>query len=220
MLKTAATTTSSTLMGGEARDLYNIIDPTAMVQFLKNQNVTIIVDVMWARTHGHFNILPMAKYLGSPSPFFPTIFNNNSNPAIYNVGPFQSPLTDNSSNLVSLSQAGWSPKKTLNGIITQSVLVNNDSAKLYVSTPSILTSVNITYLDMSSDVVSVNLHNLKAQNWTEGYTVIERNNTGQWRSCQFLVSPGEEGYVELGLHAFGEDLAVSKIDVSPYQSPR
>jgi len=205
------------LDGWEARNLYNITDPALMVQFLKSQNVTIIVDVLWARAHGHFDILPMTKYLGSPSPFFPTIFNNNSNPAIYNVGPFESPITDNSANLVSLSQEGWSQQKYVNGVNTQSVMARNDSVKLYVATPS-LTSINITYLDVGNDAVSVNLHDPKTQSWTNGYTVIERNNTGKWRSCQFLVPQGEEGYVELGLYAFGENFVVSKIDATPYQS--
>jgi hypothetical protein len=159
----------------------------------------------------------MAKYLGTPSPFFPTIFNSNSNPAIYNVGPFESPLTDNSTTLVSISQAGWGAVHSVNGVNTQAVIAQDDSAKLYVATPN-LTSLNLTYLDVGKDPVSVNVHNLDTQNWTNGYAVIQRNDTGKWRSFEFIVPTGEKGYVELGLHAFGENFTVSKIDAAPYQS--
>ena len=206
------------LDGWEARELYNITDPTAMVQFLRSNNVSIIVDVLWARMHGHFDVLPMAKYLGTPSPFFPMILNyNDSNPAIYNVGPFKTPLTDNSKTLVSISQKGWGELRFTNGVYSQSVLAGNDSARLYVATPD-LTALNITYLDVGVDSVSVNVHNLETQNWINGYTTIQRNNTGKWISCQFLIPPSSSGFVELGLYAFGENFSVSRIDAAPYQS--
>jgi len=206
------------LDGWEARELYNMTDPTAMVQFLRSNNVSIIVDVLWARMHGHFNILPMAQYLGLPSPFFPMILNyNDSNPAIYNVGPFKSPLTDNSTNLVSISQAGWGEIRVVDGIKTQAVLPENDSSKLYVATPSLMV-VNITYLDIGKGPVSINVHNFDQKNWTNGYTTIQRNNTGNWTNFGFILPPDEKGYAELGVHAFGENFTVSNIEVAPYQS--
>jgi 4-amino-4-deoxy-L-arabinose transferase-like glycosyltransferase len=205
------------LDGWEARELYNITDPTLMVQFLRNENVKIIVDVEWARKHGHFDILPMAKYLGLSSPFFPMIFNNNSNPAIYNVGPFKTPLTDNSSTLVSINQLGWNKLKTINGVFAQSIIAGNASARLYVATPN-LTSINITYLDAGKDPLNVNIHNLDTENWTNGYATIQRNNTGKWISCELLVPQNERGYVELGLFASKDNFTVSRIDATPYKS--
>lgn len=205
------------LDGWEARDLYNITNPAQAVQFLRQNNVTIIVDVAWAREHGHFEILPMAKYLGLPSPFFPTIFSNNSNPAIYNVGPFRSPLTDNSTDLVSISQNGWGEVRSIDGVKTQTVIAKNDSSKLYVATPSLM-CVNITYLDYGKSPVSINVHNFETKNWTNGYTTIQRNNTGKWANFGFILPADPKGYVELGLHAFGENLTVANIEVSPYQS--
>jgi hypothetical protein len=204
------------LDGWEARDLYNITDPALAVQFLRSNNVTIIVDVAWARYHGHFNILPMAKYLGV-SPFFPIVFDNNSNPAIYNVGPFKSPLTDNSTDLVSISQKGWGEVHMVNNVKTQSVLAENDSTRLYVATPNLM-CVNITYLDVGKGPVSVNVHNIDMRNWTNGYTTIQRNNTGAWKSFGFILPADAKGFVELGLHAFGENFTVSKIDLAPYRS--
>jgi hypothetical protein len=206
------------LDGWEARALYNIADPADMVQFLRNNNVSIIVDVLWAREHGHFNILPMAKYLGVPSPFFPMILNyNDSNPAIYNVGPFKSPLTDSSTNLVSISQTGWGEVRVLDGVKTQAVLAENNSTRLYVHTPNLM-YVNITYLDVGEGPVSINVHNFDQKNWTDGYTTIQRNNTGKWSNFEFVLPPNEKGYAELGLHAFGENFTISNIEVSPYQS--
>ena len=206
------------LDGWEARDLYNITDPTLMVQFLRSQNVTIVVDVAWARTHGHFNILPMVKYLGSPSPFFPTIFNNNSNPAIYNVGPFGSPITNSSPVIISINQQGWSQPQKTEGVYTQSVIAGNDSARLYVATPTEFTSLNITYLDVGKDTVSVNVHDLNTQEWSNGYTVIQKTDTGKWKSTEIIVPQGEKSYTELGIHAFAENFTISKIDVAPYRS--
>jgi hypothetical protein len=206
------------LDGWEARELYNITDPAEMVQFLRNNNVSIIVDVLWAREHGHFNILPLAKYLGTPSPFFPMILNyNDSNPAIYNVGPFKSPLTDNSTNLVSISQTGWGEVRVLDEVKTQTVLAESNSTRLYVETPKLMI-VNITYLDVGKGPVSINVHNFDMKNWTNGYTTIQRNNTGNWSTFGFILPPNEKGYAELGVHAFGENFTISNIEVSPYQS--
>jgi ligand-binding SRPBCC domain-containing protein len=142
---------------------------------------------------------------------------NDSNPAIYNVGPFKSPLTDNSTNLVSISQTGWGEVRVVDGVKTQVVLPENDSSRLYVATSSLM-SVNITYLDVGEGPISINVHNFDQKNWTNGYTTIQRNNTGNWTSFGFILPPNEEGYAELGLHAFDENFTVSNIEVAPYQS--
>ena len=205
------------LDGWESRDLYNITDPALMVQFLRDQDVKYIVDVAWAPLANYSNILPMTKYLGSPSPYFPTIMDHLGNPNIYNAGPLETPITDGSPTTISINQEGWSELQPINGVYIQSVIAGNDSARLYVGTPN-LTSVNITYLDVGNDAVSVNVHNLDTKEWINGYTVIERNNTGQWRNCEFLLPESERGFAELGFHAFDENFTVSKIVATPYKS--
>ncbi|MEM2466416.1 MAG: glycosyltransferase family 39 protein, partial [Candidatus Bathyarchaeia archaeon] len=93
------------LDGWEARELYNMVNPYSILDFLRNNNVRYIIDVGWARAHGHFDILPLARFLGSP--YFPLILDRAGNPNIYNVGPIETPLIANSSVLVSISQEGW-----------------------------------------------------------------------------------------------------------------
>ncbi|MCW4000205.1 MAG: glycosyltransferase family 39 protein [Candidatus Bathyarchaeota archaeon] len=195
----------------EARDLYHITDPELMLQFLRKNNVTIVVDVEWARDH--FSILPMTKYLGS-SLYFPTIFSNNSNLAIYNVGPFDSPITNNSKTTISINQHGWSVPRAISGIQTQSVLANNDSARLFVATRD-LTTVKITYLDVGKDALYVNIFNPDSLLWSE-LVSIQKTNTGNWKTYEFLVPLSRIGLVELGLYAFNQDFVVSKIEASPY----
>jgi 4-amino-4-deoxy-L-arabinose transferase-like glycosyltransferase len=205
------------LDGWEARDLYNITDPVQMVQYLRDRNVKFIVDVAWARDHGHFSFLPLAKYLGDPSPYFPTIFSNaGANPAIYNVGPFSTPITNNSSVAISINQEGWSSIQTVKGIQTQSVIAGNDSARLYVATPNV-TKVSITYLDKGTDSVAINVRDLASLEWNNGYAVIQKTDTGSWKSYEFIAPMTDKGYVELALHAYHENFTVSKIDALPYQ---
>jgi 4-amino-4-deoxy-L-arabinose transferase-like glycosyltransferase len=205
------------LDGWEARDLYNITDPVQMVQYLRDRNVKFIVDVAWARDHGHFSFLPLAKYLGDPSPYFPTIFSNaGANPAIYNVGPFSTPITNNSTVAISINQEGWSPIETVNGIQTQSVIEGNDSARIYAATPN-MTKVDITYLDKGIDSVAVNVRDSSSLAWNNGYAVIQKTDTGKWKSYEFIAPMTNKGYVELALHAYHENFTISKIDASPYQ---
>ncbi len=204
------------LDGWEARDLYNITDPVQMVQYLRDHNVKFIVDVSWARDHGHFNVLPLAKYLGDPSPYFPTLFNNAFNPAIYNVGPIATPITNSSTVAISVNKEGWSPIETVNGIQTQSVIAGNDSARLYVATPN-MTKVSITYLDKGTDSVAINVRDPNSLEWTNGYAVIQKTDTGKWKSYEFIAPMTDKGYVELALHAYRENFTVSKIVAFPYQ---
>lgn len=205
------------LDGWEARELYNITDPTDMVQFLRNQNVLYVLDVYWARLHGHFDILPMTNFLGSPSPYFPTIMDYALNPNIYHVGPFESPITDNSSLAVSISQQGWSEVQSIDGVDVQSVIAKNDSAKLYVATPS-LTILNITYLDFGRDIVSINARNPYSGDWLNGYAVIQKTDSGKWKSYQFLPPLSDKGFVELGIHAYNENFTIRSINATPYQA--
>jgi hypothetical protein len=205
------------LDGWEARQLYNITDPALMVQFLRNQNVKFIVDVDWARLINYSDILPMAKYLGSPSPYFPTIMDHSFNPNIYNVGPFDTPITNDSTTTISINQQGWSELQPIDGVYTQSIIAGNDTTRLYVATPN-LTSLNITYLDVGNDTLSINVQDFYSNQWNNGYTEIQRTDTGKWKSYEFLVPQSEKGFVELGLHSYFENFTICKIDAAPYQS--
>jgi hypothetical protein len=205
------------LDGWEARDLYNLTDPVQMVQYLRAQNVSFIVDVAWARDHGHFNVLPLAKYLGDPSPYFPTLFTKaGANPAIYNVGPIPTPLTNASIVTVSTNREGWSQLTTVNGVQTQSVIAGSDSPRLYVATPN-ATKVNITYLDSGTDSVTINLWDSNSSKWVIDYGVIQKTNTGTWKSFEFNLPIPNKWYVELGLHAYNENFTISRIDASPIE---
>lgn len=205
------------LDGWEARALYNITDPSAMVKFLRDQNVSYILDVDWARLHGHFDVLPMADYLGSPSPYFPTILDPKTNNKIYNVGPLKSPVTDGSPTSVSISTDGWSGVHSINGVATQSVIARNTTARLYVATPT-LTSLKITYLDVGKDPVSINLRDPYTKEWINGFAAINRTNSGQWKDYELMAPFVKEGFFEFGFHAYKENFTVSKIYAEPCQS--
>jgi len=71
---------------------------------------------------------------------------------------------------------------------------------------------------VGKDAVNINVHDLNTQNWTNGYTTIQKTDTGKWKSTEILVPQGEKGYTELGIHAFSDDFIISKIDATPYQS--
>jgi 4-amino-4-deoxy-L-arabinose transferase-like glycosyltransferase len=204
------------LDGWEARQLYNITDPAIMLQFLKTENVKYILDVAWARTHGHFDILPMTKFLGSP--YFPKIVDCKGNPDIFNVGPIESPITINSSTLVYINKDGWSKPQLVDGVYAQSVIAGNVSSRLYVATPN-LTSVRITYHDLGTDGLSINLKNPYSDDWIYGYATIKKEDTGAWKTFEFLAPLIGEGFAELALHAYTENFSISRIEAAPFQSP-
>ncbi len=74
-----------------------------------------VIDVAWAPLSSYSDILAMTKYLGSPSPYFPTIMDHSGNPNIYNVGPLESPVTDNSTTTISINRQGWSDVQAIDG---------------------------------------------------------------------------------------------------------
>jgi hypothetical protein len=208
------------LDGWEARPLYNMTDPALMVQFLRSQNVKYVIEVSWAQTDPIFKLLPLTKYLGSPSPYFPIVVDDGGNPNIYNVGPLESPLTDNSSTTISLSEAGWSSVQSIDGVNTQSVIAGNDSARLYVATPS-FTDVNITYLDVGNGTLGINVNNPFTREWINDYATIQKTDTGKWKTYEFLAPFfNNTEFVELGFHAYDENFTVSKIEATPYQSDK
>ena len=200
------------LDGWEARELYHITDPEAILQFLQIRNVKYVLDVAWARTHGHFDILPMAKYLDSP--YFPVIMDRGGNPNIYNVGPIKTPIIANSPVLLSISQEGWSELEIRNGKLTQSVIAGTNSARLYVSTLNQTIIVKITYLDDGKDKLSIHLYDPCQKTWYYNYTIIQKNDTKKWCVYEFSIPPNDMGFVKLSLHAYYENFIVARIEAT------
>ena len=203
------------LDGWEARQLYNITDPAVILQYLRSENVKYVLDVAWAREHGHFDILPMAQFLRPP--YFLTVMDKGGDPNIYKVGPIETPITTNSSIMLSISQKGWSEPQLINGVLAQAVVARSEFPRLYVDTPD-LTSVRITYLDAGTDSVSVHLSNPYSKTTIFDYAVIQKTDTNEWKTCEFLAPLIEEGFVELAFHAYHEDLIISRIEAVPFRS--
>lgn len=203
------------LDGWEARQLYNITDPAAIVQYLRSQNVKYIFDVPWAREHGHLDLLPMTQFLRPP--YFIKVKVNNTDLHIYEVGPIETPITENTSVMLSINQRGWSEPQVVNGVLAQSVIAGSVLPRLYVDT-SDLTIVKITYLDTGTDMLSVNFYNQYSDTTVFDYAVIQKNNTNEWKTYEFLAPLGKKGYAELAFHAYNENFTISKIEAVPFQS--
>jgi 4-amino-4-deoxy-L-arabinose transferase-like glycosyltransferase len=207
------------LDGWEAQQLYNITDPALMLQFLRSHNVKYFYDVPWALEHGHLDILPMAQFERPPYFFKAVDENDNTTDLhIYSVGPVESPITANSPVMLSISQKGWSEPHDVNGVLAQAVIAKSEYARLYVDTPN-CTLVRVTYLDDGTDSVSIHLYNPYSKKTVHDYAVIQRYDTDEWKTFEFLVLPNDKGYAELAFHAYKErDLNVSKIEAVPFQS--
>jgi hypothetical protein len=157
----------------------------------------------------------MAQFLGSP--YFPIIIDRSGDPDIYNVGPIETPITANSSTLLSINQEGWSELQVMNGTLVQSVIAGSDSARLYVATTN-LTSVKVTYLDEGTDTLSINLYNPYSKAWIYDYASIGKNDTNEWETYEFLAPLGEVGFVEFDLQARYENFTISRIEAAPFKS--
>jgi hypothetical protein len=203
------------LDGWEARELYNITDPAAILQYLHNKNVKYVLDVMWAREHGHFDILPMTQFLRPP--YFLKVMNRGGNPDIYEVGPIETPITADSPVMLSINQEGWSEPQLINGVTAQSVIAGSVLPRLYVDASN-LTSVKITYLDNGTGMVSINLYDPYSQRTIFDYATIQKSNTNEWKTSQFLVPLSEKGFVEFAPHAYNESFTISRIEAVPFQA--
>jgi len=203
------------LDGWEARQLYNITDPAVTLQYLRRENVKYVFDVPWAREHGHLDILPMTQFLRPP--YFIKVMGNHSDLNIYNVGPIETPVTANSQVMLSTNQRGWSEPQLIKDAFAQSVVAGSVFPRLYVNTPD-LTSVRITYLDMGTDKVSIHLYNPYSKETIFDYAVIQKNDTNEWKTYEFLAPLSEEGFVELAFHAYNENFTLSRIEAVPFQS--
>lgn len=202
------------LDGWEARQLYNITDLTTILHFLENENVTYVFDVWWAHEHGHFEILPMAQFLGTP--FFPQIKYGTGSP-IYKVGPIENPIITNSVLPIAINQEyGWTKPKEINGELTQSVIAGNVLPRFWVATSN-LTSVKITYLDVGTERLRILTYDEYSEEWTE-YASIQKTDTNEWKTYEFLAPFSDKGYVEFALYAYEENFIIRKIEAAPFQS--
>lgn len=203
------------LDGWEARQLYNITDLTAILQYLQSKNVKYVLDVGWARSHGHFDILPMTQFLGTP--FFPKIVDVSDAHPIYNVGPnVTSEITTNSVLPVTINQEGWTKPQLVKGVVVQSVIAKSNAPRFYVVTPN-LTSVKITYLDEGTDKLSIYLYNPHLETWFE-YTFVQKTDTREWKTHEFFAPVNKKGFAEFALHAYAENFTISKIEAIPIHS--
>jgi hypothetical protein len=176
--------------------------------------VKYVYDVPWAREHGHLDILPMTQFL-RPA-YFIKVMGNYTDFHIYEVGPIETAITENTSVMLSINQEGWSEPQLVNGVLAQSVIAGSVLPRLYVDTPD-LTIVKITYLDSGTDMLSVNFYNQYSDTTVFDYAVIRKNNTNEWKTYEFLAPIGEEGYAELAFHAYNENFTISRIEAVPFQ---
>jgi len=66
--------------------------------------------------------------------------------------------------------------------------------------------------------VSINVRDPYSLDWINGYAAIQKTNTGEWKTFEFLAPFSDNGFVELGLYAYDENFTVSKIYAAPYQT--
>jgi hypothetical protein len=203
------------LDGWEARQLYNLTDPVAILHYLRSENVKYVFDVPWAREHGHMDILPMTQFLRPP--YFVKVMDNGTNLNIYAVGPIETPITANSPIMVSINQEGWNKPQLINGVAAQSVVAGSVLPRLYVDTSN-LTIVKITYLDAGTDRFSINLYNTYSRATVFDYAFIQKNDTNEWKTCEFLAPLSEEGFVEFAFHAYFENFTIGRIEAVPFQA--
>jgi 4-amino-4-deoxy-L-arabinose transferase-like glycosyltransferase len=205
------------LDGEEARQLYNITDPAVVLQHLRSENVKYVFDVPWARKHGHLDILPMTQFLRPPY-FIKVIVGNKSDYNIYKVGPVESPITANSPIMLSINERGWNEPQSVDGVPAQSIIAESVLPRLYINTPD-LTSVKITYLDAGTDKATIHVYNSYSKTTVFDYVVIQKNDSNEWKTCEFLLPPSENGFVELAFHAYNENFTIRSIKAVPFKSP-
>jgi hypothetical protein len=203
------------LDGWEARELYYMVDPYSMLEYLRNNNVKYVIDIRWAHVQGHLDILPLARFLGSP--YFPLILDRAGDPNIYNVGPIETPITANSSVLISIGQEGWDQPCIVNGKLAQNVIAEKPVARLYVEALN-LTLIKITYLDAGKGNLSINLYNPYSRACIHNYALIQKGNTNEWKTYEFLAPVCEKGFVEFIFYAHLENFTIYNIEATQFNT--
>jgi len=198
------------LDGWEAIELYRIEDQFEMIRFLKNRNVTYIVDQWYMHGWPLYQWLPLNKFLGSP--YFPAVYWLGGGRVLH-VGPVTNPIITDPL-YAYINQEGWTDLQIINGKLAKSVIMASDRPRLYVNTQN-LTLVEITYLDKGEGKLDFNLR-VEANKWLIPYTAIVKEGSNTWKNHKFLLPANQEkGFAELGLYARGEDFTISKIQATP-----
>ncbi len=197
------------LDGWEARDLYAMADPAAIVTFLAQHGVRYVLDPSWIRHWAVYNVLPLDHFLGMPQ-YFPILQGTPNDIAIYQVGRLDNPVTFRSSLALSYQPSDLSASSD-NTRTFWRIPKGSESPRLFVETPANADkiSVEIDYTANGNGTVTVNQQT--AIGWAYG-TAIGDLKGSQPQTLRFSI-PGdkERGYVELGLYATSADVFISGI---------
>jgi hypothetical protein len=198
------------LDGWEAQNLYHITDPQMALSYLKFHGVQYILDPDWVHHWDLYKALPLNTFLGDPS-FFPLVF-SSPQVRIFQVGPVDDIITNNSSINVSLSPQGWGETKIFEGHIIRQIEQNSQDARIFFSALNPVT-VRITYLDQGSGKIDINFRK-KDGAWMYGTEKILLNNSNQWITKSFTLPSIELPDIkEIGIFSSSVDLMVNKIEV-------
>jgi hypothetical protein len=195
----------------EAEPLYSLIDPNEIVSFLSKRNVTYVFIRFTEDQVDLFHRLPLVNFLGSP--LFPVVFQDGLS-VIYKVGYLKADEVIQSPKLAYLGPNGLRDS-IINGSKVKVIIAESTLPRLYVDANN-LTIVKITYLDEGSGSLSVNLYNPYTKTWIYDYTTIMKQNTGYWKTHEFLVPLSKEGFVEFGLYAHGTDFTIGRVEASMF----
>lgn len=201
----------------EAQELYQINGMNKAISFLQHNHVKYFFkrSEEIEEQKELFDPLPLRKFLSSP--WLPLVFESGLS-KIYKVGPLAiDPIVVNTS-LAYIGPKGYSDVKELDGVVTRSVISGSTSPRLYV-VASDLMKVNITYLDKGHGSLALNVYDPYNNSWLYDYGKVKKEDSGEWRSYEFLAPICERGFVEFGLHAYYENFTISKIEAVPLQLP-
>ncbi len=197
------------LDGWEARDLYTMSDPAAIVQYLSQQGVRYVLDPSWIRHWAVYTELPLDQYLGMPQ-YFPIVQGTPNDIAIYQVGRLENPITSRSSLALSFQPSDLSISPA-NAATFWRIPNQSESPRLYVQAPANAerVSIEIDYVASGNGTLTVNQRN--AIGWDYGRGIGELKG-GQQQTLSFNIPvEKEKGYIELGLYAASADAFITGI---------
>jgi 4-amino-4-deoxy-L-arabinose transferase-like glycosyltransferase len=202
------------LDGWEARSLYSVQNPQAMVDFLRAGHVQFVLDASWTRHWTRYSQFPLTHFFGDPA-YFPLIYGSLEGAPIYQVGKLKDSLTELSPLALSFFPPGLSAGQPVLGREARAIRANSDSIRLYVETPPTeLTKIELDYLDFGKGTLSINL---KAPNaWIYDEATLQVHNSEQWKTFTFtLPSISNETFIELGLYAHSGDVLIGGVRAYP-----
>jgi hypothetical protein len=197
------------LDGWEARALYAMTDPAAIVQYLSQHGVRYILDPSWIRHWAVYNKLPLNQYLGMPE-YFPIVRGTPNDIAIYQVGRLENPITSRSALALSFLPPDLSASSD-NAVTIWRIPNRSESPRLFVHTPpnAERVSIEIDYAAAGSGTFTVNRNT--PIGWAYGEAIGELK--GQQQQTLRFAIPADKGrgYVELGLYAASADAFITGI---------